>query len=145
MKLPEWLDGTILGMVLIGGVWFVRWWLKAQQKRSDQEGTINDQAAKAVSTVDGLLEDARAENHTLRAQLSKQQDQLGSCQQAFATFAIDHSSKLQADINGLREGFGRQLEALRQEHGECRGELSTLRAAMKSAGIPVPPAVALHE
>ncbi len=137
MKLPEWLDGTILALVLMGGVWFVRWWLKAQQKRSDQEGTINDQAAKAVSTVDGLLEDSRAENHVLRGQIGKLQDQLGSCQQSFATFAIDHTSKLQADINGLREGFGRQLEALRQEHGECRGELEAIRGAMRNAGIRV--------
>lgn len=138
MKLPEWLDGTILGVVVMGGLWFVRWWLKAQQKKSEQEGTINDQAAKAVSTVDGLLEDSRAENHVLRGQLGKLQDQLGSCQQAFATFAIDHSSKLQADINGLREGFGRQLEALRQEHGRCQGELAAIRGAMQNAGINVP-------
>ncbi len=138
MKLPDWMDGTLAGMLLIGGIWFARWWLKAQQKRSDQEGTINDQAAKAVSTVDGLLEDARAENHALRAQLSKQQDQLGSCQQAFATFAIDHSSKLQADINGMREGFGKQLEQLREEHGRCQGELAAIRGAMRAAGIKVP-------
>lgn len=138
MKLPEWLDGTILGMVIMGGLWLFRAYVKTQQKKADAEGTINDQAAKAVSTVDGLLEDSRAENHQLRAQLGKLQDQLGSCQQAFATFAIDHSSKLQADINGLREGFGRQLEALRQEHGECRGELAAIRGAMHSAGIKVP-------
>lgn len=138
MKIPAWLDGTLLGMLLVGAIWFLNWWLKAQQKRSDQEGTINDQAAKAVSTVDGLLEDSRAENHVLRGQIGKLQDQLGSCQQTFATFAIDHSSKLQADINGLRDGFGRQLEKLREEHGHCRGELDALRSALTGAGIKVP-------
>lgn len=138
MRLPEWLDGTVLGMVLVGVFWVGRSWFSAVQKKSDQEGTINDQAAKAVNTVDGLLEDARAENHVLRGQLSKLQDQLGSCQQAFATFAIDHSSKLQADINGMREGFGKQLEQLREEHGRCQGELAAIRGAMRAAGIKVP-------
>lgn len=140
MRLPEWLDGTFLGMVIIGGLWLFRAYVKTQQKKADAEGTINDQAAKAVSTVDGLLEDAREENHLLRAQNMKLLDQLSTSQQAFATFAIDHSSKLQADINGLREGFGKQLEALRQEHGRCQGELDAMRSALRGAGIAVPSA-----
>lgn len=157
---PSWIEGSFVVATVSAVFVYLRGKFAREQKRDEVDGSLDERAHDAVKAAQERTKQVQDQLVASESRNVALQIQLGEAHQRFATFAIEHSARMSADLNGMREGLNKRMDEMREahfreiraieekhdnsmsnianEHTQCRTELTALRMAMAQVGINIP-------